>query len=118
MGCSSCGTEGNGKPGGCKSNGSCSTGGCNRLNTFDWLAKLDIHEPNQYDVVEVSFKQGSRKGFYRNQEHTRAITGDLVVVETDVGYDIGHISLSGDLVRLQMKKKKVCLLYTSDAADE
>lgn len=107
MGCSSCSTGKDGKPGGCQSKGSCSSGGCNRLNTFDWLTKLDIHDQGEYDVVEVSFKQGSRKAFYRNHPHTRAATGDVAVVETEAGYDIGHISLSGDLVRMQMRKKRV-----------
>jgi hypothetical protein len=61
MGCGSCGT---GKPNGCKSNGGCSTGGCNRLNVHDWLANLPLTDmDNVCNVVEVSFKQGSRKEF-------------------------------------------------------
>ncbi|MEM9918549.1 MAG: regulatory iron-sulfur-containing complex subunit RicT [Bacteroidota bacterium] len=106
MGCNGCSTGKNGKPNGCKSNGSCGTGGCNRLNTYDWLAVMDIHEPEQFDVVEVSFKNGSRKSFYKNPDHTRAITGDMVVVEAAAGYDVGQITLSGELVRLQMRKKR------------
>lgn len=106
MSCQGCSVGGNGKPNGCKSNGGCSTGGCNRLNTYDWLSKMDIYDPSAFEYVEVSFKNGSRKEFYRNQGHTRAITGDMVVVEAQNGYDIGRISLSGELVRLQMKKKR------------
>ncbi len=106
MGCSGCSTVGNGKPGGCQSNGGCATGGCNRMNTYDWLASYDIYEPEAYNVVEVSFKNGSRKSFYYNHD-SNTITGDMVVVEAGGGYDIGRVSLSGDLVRLQMKKKRV-----------
>lgn len=106
VGCTSCGTEkSTGKVGGCNSNG-CESGGCNRLNTFDWLSFMDIPDVEEFHIVEVSFKNGSRKEFYKNQPHTRTVTGDMVVVETGNGYDIGKISLSGDLVRLQMKKKK------------
>ncbi|MEL6862869.1 MAG: regulatory iron-sulfur-containing complex subunit RicT [Bacteroidota bacterium] len=107
MGCSACSPGSNGKPGGCKSNGGCSTGGCNRLNTYDWLSSMDISEPTAFDIVEVSFKNGARKNFFRNQVHTRSITGDMVVVDVGNGHDIGKISLSGELVRMQMKKKRV-----------
>lgn len=107
MGCSNCSTGKDGKPGGCQSNGSCSTGGCNRLNTYDWLSTMDIHDPKGTDLVEVSFKNGARKTFFHNAPHTKSSSGDMVVVETGAGHDIGRISLSGELVRLQMKKKKV-----------
>ena len=107
MGCASCGTSADGKTKGCNSNGGCSSGGCNKLNTFDWLAKMDISDSELYDIVEVSFKNGSRKAFYQNPTYVRAIIGDTVVVESASGYDVGRISLTGELVRLQMKKKKV-----------
>ena len=106
MSCTSCSSEDGGKPSGCNSNGGCSTGGCNKLNTFDWLAQMEIDEPAPFDAVEVSFKNGSRKGFYYNTPQARAIIGDSVVVEAQNGYDIGRISLTGELVRLQMKKKR------------
>ncbi|MEL6986414.1 MAG: regulatory iron-sulfur-containing complex subunit RicT [Bacteroidota bacterium] len=106
MGCSGCSVDG-GKPNGCKSNGGCSTGGCNRMNTYDWLSKMDIYDPMDYDIVEVSFKNGARKSFFKNDGHTRAQSGDLVVVDAGNGYDLGKLSLSGDLVRLQLKKRKV-----------
>ena len=105
MSCQGCAGD-KGTPNGCKSNGGCSSGGCNRLNTFDWLSKMDIYDPTAFEYVEVSFKNGSRKEFYRNEGHTRTITGDTVVVEAQNGYDIGKITLSGELVRLQMKKKR------------
>ena len=107
MGCAGCSVKSkDGTPQGCRSNGSCGTSGCNRLNTFDWLATQEIVDVNPFDLVEVSFKNGSRKGFYINQRHLNAVTGDMVVVEGQTGYDVGRISLSGDLVRLQMKKKR------------
>ena len=96
-----------GEPLGCRGNGNCSTGGCNRLNTYDWLTALDIVDSEPFFVVEVSFKNGARKAFYYNQPYTRATTGDLVAVETNAGCDVGRVSLSGELVRFQMRKKKV-----------
>lgn len=109
MGCLGCTIGNNGQPSGCRNNGGCSSGGCNRLNTFDWLSKMDISDPDAFDVVEVSFKNGARKSFYKNSGYNKAITGDPVVVESANGYDVGHVCLSGELVRLQMQKKKVAL---------
>ena len=106
MSCTSCFAEDGGKPRGCNSNGGCSSGGCNKLNTYDWLAKMDIADLGTFEVVEVSFKNGSRKGFYYNPPPVRAIIGDSVVVESSSGYDVGRITLTGELVRLQMKKKR------------
>jgi len=106
MGCASCSTTKNGVPQGCGDKGHCSSGSCNKKNTFDWLATLDLHDPMAFQIVEVSFKKGNHKGFYLNPPHTDAMTGDMVVVESTNGYDVGRICLSGDLVRLQMKKKK------------
>jgi cell fate regulator YaaT (PSP1 superfamily) len=55
----------------------------------------------------VSFNQGSRKDFYRNSSRQRYEKGDFVCVEGVSGFDVGEVSLSGELVRLQMKKKRV-----------
>ncbi len=106
MACAGCTTSNGEKPNGCKSNGGCGTGGCNRMNTYDWLNNKEIHDVDEFDMVEVSFKNGARKAFFHNPSHTRTVTGDIVVVESSSGYDIGRITLSGELVRLQMKKKK------------
>ena len=106
MGCASC-SNNDGTPGGCKSKGHCASGGCNKMNTYDWLTLTDIVDVDNYKYVEVSFKNGNRKSFFVNPGSSRAITGDPVVVEAETGYDVGSITLSGDLVRLQMKKKKV-----------
>jgi len=104
MGCSSCSS---GNPAGCGDNGHCATGGCNKKNTYDWISVLDIYDPSGFKIVEVSFKKGARKDFFINEKWSNAETGDLVVVETDSGLDTGRISLSGELVRAQMKKRKV-----------
>ena len=108
MGCSNCGTSKGGKPSGCKSNGGCSTGGCNRLNVHDWLANLPFSDPESgCRIIEVSFNQGSRKEFYRNAT-TQALTkGELVSVEGVSGFDVGEVTMTGELVRLQLKKKGI-----------
>ncbi len=109
MGCGSCSSsKDGGKPGGCKSNGGCSTGGCNRLNVHDWLLNLPFSDPeSNCKVIEVSFKQGSRKDFFRNTTLQYFEKGDYVTVEGVSGFDVGEVSLTGELVRLQMKKKGV-----------
>src|SRR5215217_6130564 len=105
MGCGSCGT---GTPNGCKSNGSCGTGSCNRMNTHDWLMNLPIANADDVcRVIEVSFNQGSRKDFFRNGTLQHLEKGDLISVEGVAGFDVGDVSLTGEIVRLQMKKKGV-----------
>ena len=105
MGCDSCGT---GKPNGCKSNGGCSTGGCNRMNAYDWLMNLPVADvSDECRVIEVSFNQGSRKDFFRNTTLQQFEKGDLICVEGVSGFDLGEVSLTGEVVRLQMKKHDV-----------
>ncbi len=105
MSCTSCST---GKPGGCKSNGGCSTGGCNRMNVHDWLANLPFSDPeSSCRVVEVSFNQGSRKDFYRNNTLQYFEKGDIIAVEGVSGFDVGTVSITGELVRLQLKKRGI-----------
>jgi cell fate regulator YaaT (PSP1 superfamily) len=107
MGCTNCGTA-NGKPSGCKSNGGCSTGGCNRLNVHDWLSNLPFSDPESgCRIVEVSFNHGSRKDFYRNTTTYLFEKGDTITVEGVSGFDVGSVTLTGEMVRLQMKKKGV-----------
>jgi cell fate regulator YaaT (PSP1 superfamily) len=108
MGCSSCGTAAGGKPSGCKSNGGCSTGGCNRLNVFNWLSDLPLHDgAKPYSIMEVSVSKGSRKEFYRNNTNYLFEKNDWITVEGVGGVDIGQVSLTGELVKLQMKKYSV-----------
>src|ERR1700761_5720483 len=108
MGCSNCGTTKGGKPSGCKSNGGCSTGGCNRLNVHDWLANLPFSDPESgCRIVEVSFNQGSRKDYYRNATTQLFEKGDMISVEGVSGFDVGEVTLTGEVVRLQLKKKGI-----------
>src|SRR5262245_44049258 len=104
MGCGSCGI----KPNGCKSNGSCNTGSCNRLNTYDWLYNMPVADiDTSCKVVEISFNNGSRKDFFRNVTLQQFEKGDMVSVEGVSGFDVGEVSLTGEIVRLQMKKRNV-----------
>lgn len=108
MGCGNCGSGASGKPNGCKGNGGCSTGGCNRLNVFDWLNTLPLHDgAKPYPIVELSFSKGSRKEFFRNNTNYIFEKGDWVTVEGTSGVDVGQISLTGELVKLQLKKYSV-----------
>ena len=105
MGCS-CGTKTGDKTAGCNNNGACETGGCNKMNVFNWLSNMDMPVMERFDVVEVRFKNG-RKEFFRNSDRLDLHAGDPVVVEVQNGHHIGHVSLQGELVRLQLKKKNV-----------
>lgn len=106
MDCTSCATGGDGQPKGCKNNGTCGSDGCNKLTVFDWLSNMTLPanmEP--FKGVEVRFKNG-RKHFYINSENLSLSIGDIVATEVDSGHDIGIVTLTGELVRVQMKKKK------------
>jgi len=104
MGCSNC-SSGGGTPRGCKNNGTCSSGGCNKLEVYDWLANIALPGgQTPYDIVEIRFKN-SRKNFYRNSKGLTLHVGDVVVVETSPGYDVGVVSVVGELARIQVKKK-------------
>lgn len=103
MSCASCGNEGSA---GCQNNGHCNSGGCNKLNVFDWLSHMDAPTLHRFDIVEVRFKNG-RKGFYRNDKKLDIVTGDAVVVDVPGGHHLGYVSLQGELVRLQMSKKGI-----------
>ena len=107
MGCGSCSSGGGCAPAGCKSNGSCLTGGCQKMEVYDWLSNLDM--PSNYrsfPIIEVKFK-GSRKEFFVNNDDIYLEIGELIAVEGATGgYDIGHVSLTGELVRTQLKRRK------------
>lgn len=107
MGCTSCATGADGQPKGCKNNGTCGSDGCNKLTVFDWLSNMSLPgnmEP--FNGVEVRFKNG-RKHFYKNPEKLTLSIGDIVATEASPGHDIGIVTLTGELVRVQMKKKKL-----------
>lgn len=78
------------------------------MNTYDWLRNLPISDMEEAcRVVEVSFSQGSRKDFYRNTMLHHLDKGDMIAVEGVSGFDVGEVSLTGEMVRLQMKKRGV-----------
>lgn len=107
MGCSSCSTGKDGQPRGCKNNGTCGTDGCNKLTVFDWLSNMSLPNGSKpFDCVEVRFKN-SRKEFFRNSENLSLSIGDIVATQAQSGHDIGSVTLVGELVKVQMKRKKV-----------
>jgi len=78
------------------------------MNVYDWLSNLPLEDPTAAcRVVEVSFNQGSRKEFYRNTTTQIFERGEMVSVEGISGFDVGTISLTGELVRIQLKKRNV-----------
>lgn len=104
MGCTSC-SSGGGTPRGCQNNGTCSSGGCNKLGVFDWLANMQLPSGQApYNILEVRFKN-SRKDFYRNDKNLALQVGDVIVVESAPGYDTGVVSIVGELARIQVNKK-------------
>jgi cell fate regulator YaaT (PSP1 superfamily) len=78
------------------------------MNTHDWLRNLPISDAGDVcRAVEISFNQGSRKDFYRNSTLQTFEKGDMVALEGISGFDVGEVSLTGEIVRLQMKKRGV-----------
>ena len=107
MGCSSCSTGKDGQPRGCRNNGTCGSDGCNKLTVFDWLSNMSQPDENlAFDCVEVRFKN-SRKEFFRNKENLSLHIGSIVSTQAKSGHDVGIVTLTGELVRVQMKRKKV-----------
>lgn len=106
MACGSCGSGST--PGGCQSHGSCSSGSCNRMNVHDWLANLPFSDPESgCRIVEVSFNNGSRKDYFKNTTTHFFEKGDMIAVEGVSGFDVGSVNMTGELVRLQLKKNNV-----------
>lgn len=115
MGCGSCGTSSKGGlPKGCNNNGACGVdSGCGKLPVFDWLSNMRL--PNGqlgFNCVEVRFKN-DRKQYYKNTNLLTLGVGDVVAVEAQSGHDIGVVTLTGELVRIQMKKRRL----TEDSED-
>jgi cell fate regulator YaaT (PSP1 superfamily) len=107
MSCQSCSTGKDGQPKGCKNNGTCGTDSCNKLTVFDWLANMSLPQGEEpFKCVEVRFKNG-RKQYYKNTENLTLSAGDAVATQAQSGHDIGMVTLTGELVRVQMKRKKV-----------
>ena len=109
MSCNSCSTGKGGQPKGCKNNGTCGTDSCNKLTVFDWLANMSLPQGEEPFIgVEVRFKNG-RKEYYKNTENLTLSIGDIVATQAQSGHDIGMVTLTGELVRIQMKRKNVKL---------
>ena len=107
MSCKSCSTGKDGQPRGCKNNGTCGTDSCNKLTVFDWLANMSLPQGQEpFKGVEVRFKNG-RKQYYRNTENLTLSIGDIVATQAKAGHDIGMVTLTGELVRVQMKRKNI-----------
>jgi cell fate regulator YaaT (PSP1 superfamily) len=107
MACNSCTTDSGGQPKGCKNNGTCGTDSCNKLTVFDWLANMSLPNGEKpFDWVEVRFKNG-RKEYYKNIENLTLSIGDVVATQAPSGHDIGMVTLTGELVRVQMKRKNI-----------
>jgi cell fate regulator YaaT (PSP1 superfamily) len=105
MGCTSCSSGVDGQPKGCKNNGTCGSDGCNKLTVFDWLSNMALPgDQKPFTGVEIRFKNG-RKHFYKNSENLSISIGDVVATEAMSGHDIGIVTLTGELVKVQMKKK-------------
>ena len=107
MSCNSCSTGQDGQPKGCKNNGTCGTDSCNKLTVFDWLANMSLPQGEEPFIgVEVRFKNG-RKQYYKNTDSLSLSIGDIVATQAQSGHDIGMVTLTGELVRVQMKRKKI-----------
>lgn len=101
----SCGSSKSDGAKGCGNNGTCGANSCNKLTVFDWLANMSLPSgETPFDCVEVRFKNG-RKEFYRNTENLSLSIGDIVATEASPGHDVGIVTLTGELVKIQMKKK-------------
>ena len=83
------------------------TGGYSQLMVYDWLSGIPL-PPNQptFNIIEIKFK-GGRKDYYINPENIILKNTDIVIVEAIGGHDTGHVSLTGDLVRLQLEKHHI-----------
>lgn len=109
MGCTSCASGTDGQPKGCRNNGTCGTDGCNNLSVFDWLSNMSLPaDMAPFSAVEVRFKNG-RKHFYQTNAEFSVTIGDVVVTEAESGHDVGVVTLTGELVRVQMQKKREAL---------
>ena len=107
MSCKTCSSKTDGSPKGCKNNGTCGTDSCNKFTVFDWLSNMSLPTgQSQFLYSEVRFKNG-RKDYFLNKKSLSLSVGDVVATEVEKGNDIGMITLIGELVKVQMDKKKI-----------
>lgn len=95
------------KPSNANINENIHSSGCCKFPNYDWLENIKIPTGKEpFDFIEIRFKN-SRKEFFKYFPEMDLEVGDIVAVESSPGHDIGIVSLIGESVRLQMKKKKV-----------
>lgn len=106
MGCSNCSNRVNDQlPAGCKNNGACGIGGCDKLPGFNWLSNMEPSSSHSdYKFIEARFKS-TRKAFYETKRELDLQVGQPIMVEAQSGYDIGVVSLVGELARIRKEKK-------------
>ena len=109
MGCTNCGQQATIKtlPTGCHVSGSTGTLSCDKLTVFDWLGNMSLPSNQKpFDIYEVRFKNG-RKAYFKDVNSLFPTVGEAVAVESLSGHDIGTVSLTGELVKLQLIKRKI-----------
>lgn len=108
MGCTSCSSvsDSGDASTGCKSSGSCTSSGCDKLNVQSWLNGMEPTRYLDYDLVEIKFKN-NRKEFYRNPHKLDLFPGEPVILSSSQGYDTGIVSMLGQLVVRKMRIKKI-----------
>jgi cell fate regulator YaaT (PSP1 superfamily) len=112
MSCKTCSSKSSGSPKGCKNNGTCGTDSCNKFTVFDWLSNMSLPSgQSEFLYSEIRFKNG-RKEYFLNKNSLSLSVGDVVATQADSGYDVGIVTLTGELVRVQMDKKKIS--YTEE----
>lgn len=110
MSCKTCSSKSSSSPKGCKNNGTCGTDSCNKFTVFDWLSNMSLPSgQSEFLYSEIRFKNG-RKDYFLNKNSLSLSVGDVVATQADSGYDVGIVTLTGELVRVQMDKKKVSYL--------
>lgn len=107
MSCKTCSSKSSGSPKGCKNNGTCGTDSCNKFTVFDWLSNMSLPSgQSEFLYSEIRFKNG-RKDYFLNKNSVSLSVGDIAATQANSGYDIGIVTLTGELVRVQMDKKKI-----------
>lgn len=109
MSCTNCGQQSTIKslPTGCHVSGSSGTLSCDKLTVFDWLGNMALPSHQKpFDIYEVRFKNG-RKAYFKDVNNLTPVAGEAIAVESAAGHDIGTVSLSGELVKLQLVKRKI-----------
>ena len=107
MSCKTCTSKSSSSPKGCKNNGTCGTDSCNKFTVFDWLSNMSLPSgQSEFLYSEIRFKNG-RKDYFLNKNSLSLSVGDVVATQADTGYDVGIVTLTGELVRVQMDKKKI-----------